>query len=275
MMRLTLTAAALALTASGALAQDIVRMGTEGAYPPFNYINDAGELAGFEIELGNELCERAGLTCEWVINDWDTIIPNLVAGNYDTIIAGMSITEARSAVISFTQAYIPPDPSAYMALAGADESVADGIVAVQSNTIQAGIVADSDATLVEFPTPDETIAAVRSGQADAVLADKAYLLPFVSDSGGALVFVGDEIYPGEGVGMGFRQSDNEFRATFDAVIGEMKADGSLNALLDKWFGDTVPGFCPACMRRGRAEGRPVSLDNGPDNGPATRNQQGA
>jgi polar amino acid transport system substrate-binding protein len=73
-----------------------VRIGTEGAYPPFNFINDANELDGFEIELGNELCKRAGLTCEWVINDWDTIIPNLVGGNYDTIMAGMNATEARA-----------------------------------------------------------------------------------------------------------------------------------------------------------------------------------
>ena len=75
--------------AGTALAQDVVRMGSEGAYPPYNFINDAtGELDGMERELGDAICERAGLTCEWVINDWDTIIPNLVSGNYDTIIAG-------------------------------------------------------------------------------------------------------------------------------------------------------------------------------------------
>src|SRR5690554_4292270 len=111
MKNLTLAIAALALSAAGATAQDVIRMGTEGAYPPFNFINDANELEGFEIDLGNEMCERAGLTCEWVINDWDTIIPNLVAGNYDTIIAGMSITEARQEVIAFTQEYKMPDPS--------------------------------------------------------------------------------------------------------------------------------------------------------------------
>ncbi len=65
-----------------------VRLGTEGAYPPYNFINDAGEVDGFERELGDELCKRAGLTCEWVTNDWDSIIPNLQSGNYDVIIAG-------------------------------------------------------------------------------------------------------------------------------------------------------------------------------------------
>ncbi len=79
MNKLILSTAALAFAASGAFAQDVVRMGTEGAYPPYNFINDAGEVDGFERELGDELCKRAELTCEWVKNDWDSIIPNLVS----------------------------------------------------------------------------------------------------------------------------------------------------------------------------------------------------
>ncbi|MDP2085683.1 MAG: transporter substrate-binding domain-containing protein, partial [Gemmobacter sp.] len=106
-LKLALTLGVLALTATTAMAQT-VRMGTEGAYPPFNFINDKGEVDGFERELGDELCKRAALTCEWVTTDWDSIIPNLTAGNYDTIIAGMSITEERAKVISFTQNYTPP-----------------------------------------------------------------------------------------------------------------------------------------------------------------------
>ena len=97
-----------AIFVSQSVFAETVRMGTEGAYPPYNYIDDDGNLAGFEIILGNELCKRAGLKCEWVKNDWDSIIPNLVSGNYDTIIAGMSITEERDKVIDFTQNYMLP-----------------------------------------------------------------------------------------------------------------------------------------------------------------------
>ena len=104
MKNLILTTAALALSAGMALAEShsVVRMGTEGAYPPWNFLDDDGEVAGFERELGDELCARAELTCEWVTNDWDSIIPNLTSGNYDTIIAGMSITAERDEVIDFT-----------------------------------------------------------------------------------------------------------------------------------------------------------------------------
>ena len=232
MKNLILTTAALALTAGLAYAGDTVRLGTEGAYPPWNFINDAGEVDGFEREVGDELCKRAKLTCEWVVNDWDSIIPNLVSGNYDTIIAGMSITAERDEVIDFTQNYTQPDASAYMALS-ADVDLSGAVIAAQTNTIQASFVAASGATLVEFSTPEETVAAVKNGEADAVLADKSYLVP-VADADNSLVLLAQQELIGGGVGMGVRESDNDLRDKFDAAIASMKADGSLNALIAKW-----------------------------------------
>jgi len=212
-------------------------MGTEGAYPPRNFINDAGEVDGFERELGDELCSRAELTCEWVTNEWDSIIPNLVSGNYDTIIAGMSITAERDEVIDFTQGYTLPDPSAYAATS-ADLDVAGATIATQTNTIHASFVAEQGWDLLEFSTPEETIAAVKNGEADAVLADKSYLSDVVGQDD-ALVFLEREELLGGGVGMGVRESDTELKAKFDAAIASMKADGSLNALITKWeIGDT-------------------------------------
>lgn len=234
MKTLILSTATLALLAGAVAAQDVVRLGTEGAYPPYNFINDAGEVDGFERELGDELCKRAGLTCEWVTNEWDSIIPNLVSGNYDAIIAGMSITEERDEVIDFTQNYFPPTASAFVGLS-ADVDVTTGMISAQVSTIQAGYVASSGATLLEFATPEETIQAVRDGVADAVFADYDYLAPIVEASGGELTFVGDRIPLGGGVGMGIRESDNELRDAMDAAITSMKEDGTLNELLVKWF----------------------------------------
>ena len=240
MKKLILTAALLALTAGGATAQTI-RMGTEGAYPPYNFINDKGEVDGFEREMGDELCKRAGLTCEWVQNDWDSIIPNLQSGNYDTIIAGMSITDEREKVIDFTQNYYPPTTSAYLALS-ADADIKTGTIAAQVGTIQAGYIAESGATLLEFATPDETVAAVRNGEAVAVFADRDYLIPIAAESKGELVMLATEVPLGGGVGMGLRESDKDLKAKFDKGIGDMKADGSLNALIKKWFGDAGATF---------------------------------
>jgi polar amino acid transport system substrate-binding protein len=240
MKKLILTTALLALTAGAAMAQTI-RLGTEGAYPPFNFINDAGEVAGFERDVGDELCKRAALTCEWVTNDWDSIIPNLQSGNYDVIIAGMSITAERDEVINFSENYFPPAASAYAASA-ADADIETGVVSAQVGTIQAGYVAESGATLLEFATPDESVAAVRNGEAVAVFADKDFLAPIVAESGGALMMVGDPVQLGGGIGLGLRDSDTELKAKFDIAIKAMKADGSLNVLIEKHFGPATAKF---------------------------------
>lgn len=221
--------------ATGVLAQDTVRIATEGLYPPYNFINDAGKLDGFEIDLGTEVCKRAALTCTFVQNDWDSMMPNLNSSNFDVIMAGMSITEERRKDRLFSEAYYPPASSLYVALsAGVD--LKTGHVAAQTGTIQASHVAETGAALVEFKTPDETVAAVRNGEADAVLADKDYLQPIVDQSNGELVIV-DEVTLGEGVGAAFRMSDAALVEKFNTAISAMKADGSLNALLLKWFKD--------------------------------------
>ncbi len=240
MKKILLATALVALGTGLATAQDVVRLGTEGAYPPFNFINDAGEIAGFERDVGDELCKRAALNCEWVTNEWDSIIPNLQSGNYDVIIAGMSITDERDEVIDFSQNYFPPAASAYVGLS-ADADL-KGTVSAQISTIQAGYVAESGATVLEFATPDETVAAVRNGEAEAVFADKDFLAPIVAESNGELVFVGEEVQLGGGVGLGLRESDTELKAKFDAAIQSMKDDGSLNALIEKHFGPETAKF---------------------------------
>ena len=147
-MKKIILSAFAALFLFGSAFAETVRMGTEGAYPPYNFINDNGEVDGFEKDVGDMLCIRANLDCVWVINEWDSIIPNLVSGNYDTIIAGMSITAERDEVIDFTQDYFPPSPSVYMGMSGADIDVDSAVIAAQTATIQAGYVAESGATLV-------------------------------------------------------------------------------------------------------------------------------
>ena len=234
MKNLILTTAVLAVagTMTFAAGHSVVRLGTEGAYPPYNFLNDDGEVDGFERALGDELCARAELTCEWVTNEWDSIIPNLVSGNYDVIIAGMSITDERDEVIDFSDNYTQPDPSAYLATSS-DVDLANGVIAAQTGTIQAAFVASTGATLLEFATPDETVAAVKSGEADAVLADKAFLAP-IAESDAEVVLLEQEELIGGGVGLGLRESDTELRDTFNAAIASMKADGSLNALIAEW-----------------------------------------
>jgi polar amino acid transport system substrate-binding protein len=115
------------------------------------------------------------------------------------------------------------------------------VIAAQANTIQSGYIAESGATLLEYATPDETVAAVRNGEADAVFADIDFLTD-ITDEDAELMVVGDPVPLGGGVGMGLRETDGELREMFNAAITSMKEDGTLNALLVEWFGDDVPTY---------------------------------
>lgn len=233
-LRAAAIATAFAFGSGHAATAETVRLGVEAAYPPFSYINEKNEVDGFERDLGDEICRRAEFDCVWVTNDWESIIPNLLAGNYDAIIAAMTITPERDKVIDFTEEYYPPDPSAYVALAGAGEEVRHGVVAAAATSVQAAYIVDSGATLVEFPSWDDTIAAVKNGEVDAVLADRGFLEDIVNESDD-FVFVGENLTIGGGMGIGVRESDTELKAKLNAAIESMKADGALNAMISKWF----------------------------------------
>ncbi|RDE09125.1 transporter substrate-binding domain-containing protein [Pelagibacterium lacus] len=248
MKKLIIAAATLAALSTAASAQDVLRIGTEGAYAPWNFINDAGELAGFEIDLGNAICEHTGMSCQFVQSEWDPIIPNLVAGNYDVIMAGMSITEERLASINFTQDYFPPDPSKYIVITGTEldfDNLSGARIGVQSSTIQAGYVQENfaaDNTVVEFATFDQSIADLAAGNVDVVLADGSSLEPVVANSGGALEFIGEDVLVGGGVGGGVRKEDTALLATLDEALDALKADGTVDALIAKWYDGAGPFY---------------------------------
>ena len=96
---------AAAIFATGAGAGDKLRIGTEGAYPPFNFVDKDGQVQGFEVELGNAMCEAMKAECEWVVQDWDGIIPGLQAKKYDAVIASLYITDDRKKKIDFSNKY--------------------------------------------------------------------------------------------------------------------------------------------------------------------------
>ena len=181
MKKLALVAAAvLALSATAANAQAI-RIGTEGAYEPWNFVDASGNLAGLDIDVLNELCKRASLECTFVQTAWDTIIPNLNAGNYDVIAAGMSITDERKEAVNFTADYSPPEESGWMMLAGTNFDAANikGLkIGTQTGTIQAGYVEANlaaDNPLSTFATAPDALADLMAGNVDVILADSSYI----------------------------------------------------------------------------------------------------
>jgi len=241
---LAAAAAALAMFATGANAQ-AVRIATEGAYAPWNFLDEAGKPAGLDVDVGTEACKRAALDCTFQVNAWDSIIPNLVAGNYDLIIAGMSVTDERKASIDFTEEYFPPDPARYMVRTGTTidfDNLSGKNIGVQGGTIHAAYAAEhfgTTNTVKSFDNADQALADLNAGNVDVILADGNYITEVVAGSGGALEKVGPELVIGGGVAMGLRKADDELEGKLNTAIEAMKKDGTLDALIIKWFPDKV------------------------------------
>lgn len=229
-----------------------VRFGIDPQYPPANFVNDEGNYDGFEPELRDEVCRRAQLTCVWVQNEWVSLIPNLIDGKFDVILSLMYNTPERDELIDFSEVYQPSGPSVYVAKTGASEDVLNGMVAAISVTVQAQYVEEqTPAVLLAVDTQQETVQAVLDGAAAALLSDLESAKKFVAESDGQLEILGDEVlFPQLGSAMGFRESDDELRAKISAAIASMKADGSLNSMITKWFGPDARVFAARAIQNG-------------------------
>ena len=251
-----------------------IRIGTEGAYPPWNNLNSAGDLEGAEIDFGNEACKRMAVTCEWVTQDWDGIIPALLNGKYDITIAGMSITEERKEKVNFTTGYMT-DGARFAVLkdsglsnlaigdmakvnlnnAGGKEQAAIGqliaamdgkTVCVQSSTIHQNFLEQHMSGAVEvqlYQSVDDHNLDLAAGRCDAILADVGSIIDFMESDGGVdVAFTGPTFAGGvfgDGVGGAVRKEDTDILEMWNKVIAEMSADGTTAKITTKWFGRDI------------------------------------
>lgn len=244
MKKLWIAAALTAAMTTSTVAQTTIRIGTAADHAPFSYLDAAGAPIGFEIDLGNAICARAGLSCEWVVTPWDTIIPDLIAGNFDLFISGMAITDERLALIDFSEPYYPPSVSNFAVRAGQapDLGAPTGLrIGTQAGTVQAGFAETLAATntVTTYATFADALAELAAGNLDVVVADRGFLIPAVAATNGAVVVAGPDLQLARGAAAGFRKEDDGLTATFDRILTEMKADGSLNALIVHWIEDPL------------------------------------
>lgn len=245
--------AAAALTvvgATGVLAQakewKEIRIGTEGAYPPFNNLNAKKELEGFEIDYANMLCEKMKVKCTWVVQDWDGIIPALLANKYDIIIAGMNATDERKKRVDFTAIYTKTPIWAISAKATPGPitpALAKGkAVGAQGSTIHANFLEKyyKDSNIRLYPTQEEANLDLLNGRLDYIVADSLALQDFLDGKGKDCCKQAGEVprdpaIHGPGVGGAVRKGDTELKAMWDKAIAESLADGSHKKIQDKWF----------------------------------------
>lgn len=260
--------AVAAVGAANAKEWKTVRIASEGAYPPWNATDTSGKLTGFEVDLGNDLCKRMKVTCEFVAQDWDGIIPALQQGKYDAIMSAMTITDERKKVIDFSVPYgtepsvfavVTGSPLAKALNLGADrvdlndqgkakpvldklaEALKGKSVGVQVSTIQADFM-DKHLPKVTMRTYDKIDNAgidLGSGRVDAMLGDRSVVEAVVKATPGKMVIIGPNFIGGvigEGMGVGLRKDSADLKAMFDKAIAEALKDGTVKKLSTQHFG---------------------------------------
>ena len=234
---------------AGTASAEKIKIGTEGAYPPFNYQDSAGKLGGFDVEIGLALCEKMKVECEVVAQDWDGIIPGLIAKKYDMIIASMFITEERKKQVAFTDPYyLAAMTHAAAKNSGITDFTNEGMkgkaIGAQSGTTQADYVAAvyPDADIKLYPTQDEVNLDMANGRLDLQVGDMIPLLDWVTknDDGKACCeLIGKPItdpkFVGDGVGIAVRQDDNDLREKLNAALKAIREDGTYQKINDKYF----------------------------------------
>ncbi len=231
-----------------------VTLGTEGAYPPFNLIDENGDLQGFDVDIGNALCTAAKLDCTWVVQDWDGIIPGLLAKKYDAIVASMSITEERKQKVDFTGKYYnTPAKFVRKKSSGIEISKAglDGkTVGVQRATIHENFLRDNYGDVVSikaYATQDEANLDFNAGRVDLLLADSVVLMEgfLNTPDGKGAEFVGPEFtdprWFGDGIGIAVRKGEGDLLATLNQAIDKIRSDGTYQNINAKYFDFDVYG----------------------------------
>ncbi len=235
------------LISASAFAKDTVRIGVEGAYPPFSKTTKDGSLEGFDIDIAKALCKEMDVECKLVKQDWDGIIPALLAKKYDAIIASMSITDDRKKKVAFTNRYYQ-SPARFIHKKGEKAEISKEGLKGKSVAVQRGTVSDKFITgefgdevdVKRYGTQEEAYLDLNAGRVDFVFADAFVLLEYLnSDKGKDYEFIGDSYtdpkYFGEGIGIALRKQDTELKEKFNKAIKSIRENGTYDKIRKKYF----------------------------------------
>ncbi|MBL0371615.1 ABC transporter substrate-binding protein [Rhizobium sp. KVB221] len=247
MKKLLLAAALAAATAISAQAADKLVIGTEGAYPPFNFVDAAGKVGGFDVDIGMALCAEMKVECTVVTQDWDGIIPALQAKKFDFMIASMFITPERAEKVAFTKSYYKA-PMTHIAPKGANiteftnEALKGKTIGAQAGTTQAEYATAMypDATIKLYPTQDEVNIDMVNGRLDLEVGDMLPMMAWLNaDDGKCCELIGKPIadpkFIGQGAGIAVRLEDKELLAKLNAAIDAIRANGTYQTINAKYF----------------------------------------
>lgn len=217
---------------------DKITIVTEAAYPPFSMINDEGNLTGFDVDIAHALCLEMNVTCSVVAGNWDNLIPGVVNGDYDAIIASLSITEDRKKDISFSDHYysnylriVAPTGSS---IASAADLAGKTVGVLGDSTGSNWLQENSTATAKIYETQTDAFQGLKTGEVEALIADvyPAHEWLALNDD---FEFVGRRIDTDDKIAVGLRKDDADLRTKINAALKTLRANGTYAEINAKYF----------------------------------------
>jgi ABC-type amino acid transport substrate-binding protein len=245
-VRLLLTVVLLLFTGTSIHAEETLRFATEGAYPPFNYLDEEGELAGFDVDTAKALCKSMNVRCLLTHRPWEELIPGLILGEYDAVIACMARTPDREQQIDFTGHYFR-SKTGFIGLAStavilSPEGLRGKILASQKGTAQGALLLEryNRSKVKLYPTMTEAYRAMAGGEVELVLTPMLAALEFLkSDIGQRYDFVGDalqqEEYAFTPAHIAVRKGNHLLRKRLDDALHDIRINGSYDRINRKYF----------------------------------------
>lgn len=235
MKLLACLATTISLAAFPSLAET-VKIGTAKVYDAGSYTVDPAKLQGFDKALGEELCRRADVTCEWVVLPQEALVPAVASGEIDAAMSGLPVTTEVGTDLLFTMPYLYPDPYGYLGNAGQMHPSGVTRIAYVSKLDFTELSASTGVSYMKFESMKDAIDAMLDGKFPSVFAEKEVLEPLIAASDGALGYVYNDRNVLPGMGMLFRADDADRRFLFEDQMFAMMEDGSLKAMSESWFG---------------------------------------
>ncbi len=242
-MRLLAASLALAVLAAAlpSLAAEKLRIATTGDYPPFTYVEDTGEIAGFDVDIALALCAELAAECEIVLEDWERLIPELRAGSFDAIAASMSITEKRRRLVSFTERYysnvvrfVARKGSGFDPADAAGTTIGAARATISSDWLEANLA--GTATIKLYTEQQGLYGDLVAGRLDAIFGDGLGSYAWLQGPEGAeFEFAGEGYRLDEGIGIAVRHEDASLLSRLNAALEAILANGTYERINARYF----------------------------------------
>jgi len=241
--------ATAALWSAQSYGQQKITIATEGAYPPFNYVDSNNNLLGFDVDIGWALCEKMQVECDIIAQAWDGIIPGLVAGKYDAVIASMVPTDERREAVDFTDRYyttrliVAVSKNANIADVS-PEAMKGKNIGAQVGTTQANYIEENygpaGANIKIYPTMDEVNIDMENGRLDAAVSDKFPMLYWLDNDGkNCCELLGELEGTEDPTSIAIRHDSEELKNKINQAIQDLRADGTYEKIVKKYFKDDI------------------------------------